>query len=72
MKLILSDFFFIPVTVLEYWVMSLNSTAIKTESIRKLSNFDFQWTQILYQNIKTISHCFLHFSRAMDVISYLL
>ena len=23
---------------------------IKTESTRKFSNFDFQWTKILYQN----------------------
>ena len=23
---------------------------IKTESVRKLSNFDFQWTKALYQN----------------------
>ena len=34
----------------------------KTESIRKLSNFNFQWTKTLYQNkIQIISHSFLHF-----------
>ena len=41
---------------------------IQTESIRKLSNFNFQWTKTLYQNI--LSHiALLHFSRAIDVIS---
>ena len=45
---------------------------IKTESTRTLSNFDFQWTNILYQNnSKHILHSFLHFSRAKRVINYL-
>ena len=45
---------------------------IKTESTRTLSNFDFQWTNILYQNnSKHILHSFLHFSRAKQVINYL-
>ena len=46
----------------------------QTESIgRKLSNFNFQWTKILYHNyLKRIASFFLHFSGAMDVISYLL
>ena len=44
---------------------------LKTESIRKLSNFNFQRTKTLYQNILSISHSFLHISRAIDVISYL-
>ena len=45
---------------------------IKTESTRTLSNFDFQWTNILYQNnSKHILHSFLHFSRAKHVINYL-
>ena len=41
---------------------------IKTESTRTLSNFDFQWTKILYQN--NLKHILssLHFSRAKDVI----
>ena len=35
---------------------------IKTESISKLSNFNFQWTKILYQNnIKHIAFFFTFF-----------
>ena len=46
---------------------------IKTESTRKLSNFNFQWTKPLYQNnFKNVLHSFLHFSRAnKDVINHL-
>ena len=34
------------------------SNAIKTESTRTLSNFDFQWTKILYEhNLKHIAFC---------------
>ena len=45
----------------------------ETESIRKLSNFNFQWTKTLYQNnLKHIAFSYLHFSGAIDVISYLL
>ena len=48
------------------------NTRIKMESIRKLSNCNFQWTKTLYQNnLKHIAFCFLHFLRAMDVICYL-
>ena len=37
-------------------------TAIKTESIRKLSNFNFQWTETLYQNnFDHIAFGFFHF-----------
>ena len=44
---------------------------LKTESTWTLSNFDFQWTKILYQNnLKHIAF-FLHFSRAKDVINHL-
>ena len=44
---------------------------VKMESIRKLSNFNFQWTKTLYQNnLKHIAF-FLLFSRIMDVISKL-
>ena len=43
----------------------------KTESIRKLSYFNFQWTKTLYQNDLNNIAFFLHFSRAIDVISYL-
>ena len=50
---------------------SENSVSTKTESIRKLSNFNFQWTKTLYQNnLKNIAF-FLHFSRAIEVISHL-
>ena len=45
---------------------------LKTESIRKLSNFNFEWTKTLYQNnVNNIALFFLHFSRAIEVISYL-
>ena len=37
---------------------------IKTESIRKLSNFNFQWKQTLYQNNLTHIAFFFTFSRA--------
>ena len=44
----------------------------KTESTRKLSNFNIEWTKTLYQNNKNnIALFFLHFSRAIDVISFL-
>ena len=46
---------------------SENSVSIKTESTRKLRDFNFQWTKTLYQNIAF----FLHFSRAIEVISHL-
>ena len=52
----------------------LFSVGLKTESIRKSSNFNFQWTRTLYQNNLNniyMSPSFLHFSRAIDVISYL-
>ena len=44
---------------------------LKKESIRKLSHFNSQWTKPLYQNILSHIVFFLHFSRAIDVISYL-
>ena len=43
---------------------------IKTESIRKLSNFNSQWTKPLYQNILSNIVFFLHLSRAIDVFIY--
>ena len=46
----------------------------KTESIRKLSNFNFQWTKTLCQNtgnLNNISLFFLQFSRATGITSYL-
>ena len=46
-------------------------TGIKTESIRKLSNFNFQWTKTLYQNnLHHIAFGFFSLSRAMNVICY--
>ena len=47
---------------------------IKAESIRKLSNFDFQWTKTLYQNIlnnTTFYFTFFKDSGAIDVMSCL-
>ena len=42
---------------------------IKTESTRKLSNFNPQWTKTLYQNnLKNIAFFFLHFFWPKDVI----
>ena len=39
-----------------------NKKEFKTESIRKLSNFNFQWTKILYQNdLKKIAFFFTFF-----------
>ena len=32
------------------YVISNSKSCIKTESIRKLSNFNFHWTKTLYQN----------------------
>ena len=38
-------------------------------SIRKLSNFNFQWTKTLLQNILGyITFFFLQFSRALDIL----
>ena len=34
--------------VLDTWIWEKNG--FKTESIKKLSNFNFQWTKTLYQN----------------------
>ena len=52
-----------------YYFPYLTSNRIKTESIRNLSNFSFQWTKTLYQNhiVNNITF-FLHFSRAIDTI----
>jgi len=50
--------------------LSLN-TIVKTESSRKLSNFDIQCTKTSYQNNLKNAAFFLHFSRAKDEISYL-
>ena len=44
---------------------------IKVESISKLSNLNVKWTKTLHQNNLNDIAFFLHFSRAMDVISYL-
>ena len=46
-------------------------TTIKTEYIRKLSNFNFEWKKTLYQNNLNNIAFFLHFSRAIDMIIYL-
>ena len=40
----------------------IRALKVKTESIRKLSNFNFQWTKILYQNnLKHIAFFFAFF-----------
>ena len=44
---------------------------IKTESIRKLSNFNFQCTKTLYQNNLNNIAFFSTFFKGYDVISYL-
>ena len=45
-----------------YDVVKPQQNNIKTESIRKLSNFNFQWTKILYQNnLKHIAFFFTFF-----------
>ena len=43
----------------------------KTKSTRKLSNFNYQWTKTLYQNNLNNIAFFLHFSTAINIISYL-
>ena len=43
---------------------------IKTESIRKLSNFNCQWAKTLCQIISIILNFVLPFSRAINVTSY--
>ena len=45
--------------------------SLKTESTRKLSNFNFQWTKTLYQNNLQNIAFFFHYSRAKDVINHL-
>ena len=50
------------------WPFIAGSYHIKTESIGKLSNFNFQWTKTLYQNILSHIAFFLHFSITIDVI----
>ena len=43
---------------------------LKTESICKLSNLNFQWAKTLYQkSLNNVAFSFLHFSRAIDIIS---
>ena len=44
------------------WVLAALCRTIKTESIRKLSNFNFQWAKSLYQNnLKNITFFFTFF-----------
>ena len=69
-----------------FTIVQILAKGFTTESIRKLSNFNFQWTKTLYQNI--LGHIafffqprpqgafpfevdsFLHFLRAINVINY--
>ena len=49
-----------------YWFsLSRHRKNIRTESIRKLSNFDFHWTKILYQNNLQDIAFFLTFSKGL-------
>ena len=43
----------------------------KTESVTKLSNFNFKWTKTLYQNNLNNIAFFSIFQGLLDVISYL-
>ena len=43
-------------------------STIKTEYIRKFSNFNFEWTKTLYQNNLNNIAFFSHFSRAIEMI----
>ena len=44
---------------------------IKTESIKKLSNINFQWTKILFQNIlNNKAFFFILFKGLIEVIIY--
>ena len=40
---------------------------VKLKSVRKLGNFNFQWTKTLYQN--NFKHIASHFLRAINVLS---
>ena len=47
---------------LKYRPLFLEQPKIETESIRKLSNFNFHWTKALYQNnLKPIAFFFTFF-----------
>ena len=51
--------------------LSCKHWQLNTESLKKLSNFNFQWTKSLYQNNLNHIAFFLHFARAINVISYM-
>ena len=69
-----------------FTIVQILAKGFTTESIRKLSNFNFQWTKTLYQNIFRPYRIlfqprpqgafpfevdsFLHFLRAINVINY--
>ena len=48
--------------------IKLMSNRIKTESIRNLSNFNFQWTKTLHQNNLNNIKFSLHFSRDTKLV----
>ena len=58
-------------SILNWWqeFSSLCTCQIKTESIRKLSHFNFQWIKTSYRIVYSIVHSFLHFSRAIVIIT---
>ena len=45
------DYFYLHLTSWSHFPQLEKMLSIKTESIRKLSNFNFQWTKTLYQNV---------------------
>ena len=49
----------------------IHAWIFKTKSTSKLSNFNYQWTKTLYQNNLNNIAFFLHFSTAINIISYL-
>ena len=64
----------------DYWIMApckqkvlfkILHVVIKAESIRKLRNFNFQWTKTLYQNNFNYFAFFFTLLEAINVISYI-
>ena len=45
------DYFYLHLTSWSHFPQLEKMLSIKMESIRKLSNFNFQWTKTLYQNV---------------------
>ena len=54
-----------------FWVLVRYICQFKTECIRKLTNFNFQWIKTFNQNNLKLIVFFFTFLRTKDVISYL-